>query len=161
MLSVAVAMMFAAAKPMDLKALKDELVKSHGEQARPRIERGIDQVASLWRKDDGDMAAFARENFLSKPQDVDATFARFESNLEALDGHYLEITRELKKQQDLDLGDVTAADKIFGAFDPTAHLADDFFGNKLGFIALLNWPLTTLKERLDQGKGWSRQQWAE
>ncbi len=158
---VVIATALAGARPMDVKTLKEDLVKAHGEQARPRIERGIDQVASLWRKEDGDLSAFVKESFISKPQDLDATFARFESNFEAIDGHYLEINRELKKQQDLDLGEVLPADKLFGAFDPTAHLADDFFGNKLAFIALLNWPLTTLKERVEQGKGWSRQQWAE
>jgi hypothetical protein len=151
----------AATKPMDLKALKDDLVKQHGDASRARIERGVDQVASLWKKEDGDLAAFAKENFLEKPEDVDATFNRFESNFEALDGHYLEITRELKKQQDLDLGPLTSADKIFAAYDPTAHVTDDLFSNKLGFIALLNYRLTNLKQRLDEGAKWSRRDWAE
>jgi hypothetical protein len=146
---------------LDSKPLKEELVKAHGEAQRARIARGVDQVASLWRKEDGDLLAFAKENFLSKSEEIDATFNRFESNFEALDGHFLEISRALKTQQDLDLGSLTNADKIFAAYDPSAHLTDDFFANKLGFIALLNFPLTTLKERLDEGSQWSRRQWAE
>ncbi len=37
----------------------------------------------------------------------------------------------------------------------------DFFANKLAFIVLLNFPLTTLEERLSKGAQWSRRQWAE
>src|SRR6185436_3417528 len=37
----------------------------------------------------------------------------------------------------------------------------DMFANKLAFVALLNWPLTTLKVRLEEGKAWTRDQWAE
>ena len=42
-----------------------------------------------------------------------------------------------------------------------AHLTDDFFANKLAFVALLNFPLTTFQERLAEGDKWSRRQWAE
>ena len=52
----------ATALPSDdkLTALCSELVQKHGESQRPRIERGVRQVAALWRKDDGDLAAFVR-----------------------------------------------------------------------------------------------------
>ena len=40
-------------------------------------------------------------------------------------------------------------------------MLDDFFQNKLAFVVLLNFPLTTLQERLKDGSSWSRRQWAE
>ena len=50
---------------------------------------------------------------------------------------------------------------MFGGYDPSAHVLDDFFDNKLAFVVLLNFPLTTLQERLEQGPTWSRRRWAE
>ena len=48
--------------PMNLDKQRAEakaaLVAKHGEAHRARIERGVDQVASLWRESDGDFAAF-------------------------------------------------------------------------------------------------------
>src|SRR5205807_9188768 len=46
-------------------------------------------------------------------------------------------------------------------YDPSAHAVDDFFQNRLAFAVLLNFPLTTLDQRLKEGAGWSRRQWAE
>ncbi len=141
--------------------LTDELVKQHGEEHRARIERGLSQVKKLWKKEDGDLDAFARKHFLSKPDELARTFKTFEANFEAMDGHFLEIGRELRKATELDLGPKTLADDIFATYEPAAHVTDDLFGNKLAFVALLNWPLTTLKERLESGPKWTRDQWAE
>jgi hypothetical protein len=149
-----------AATPMNT-TLKAELVKKHGEAARARIERGVDQVAALWRKEDGDLAAFALESFVSDPLVLDATFERFEANLEQLDGHFLEMGRALKRATELDVGPTLQVDPLFAAFDPSAHLTEDLFTSKLGFVALLNFPLTTLEQRLADGPKWTRRQWAE
>ena len=35
----------------------------------------------------------------------------------------------------------------FAGYDPSAHVNDDFFANKLAFVVLLNFPLTTLDQR--------------
>ena len=72
-----------------------------------------------------------------------------------------EINREFRQQSDLDLGPVLPFDEIFAGYDPSAHIIDDFFQNKLAFIVLLNFPLTTLDERLKDGPTWTRRQWAE
>ncbi|GAC1433990.1 MAG: hypothetical protein NVS1B11_26680 [Terriglobales bacterium] len=88
-------------------------------------------------------------------------FARFENLLEQLDGHMHEISREFRQQLDLDLGPLLPLDELFGGYDPSAHAIDDFFANKLAFIALLNFPVTSLEERLKDGATWSRTQWAE
>jgi len=151
-----------AATPMDTKALKTELVTRHGETQRARIERGVDQVAALWRKEDGDLRDFVRQSFLAEPAERELAFQRFEALLEQVDGHFLEIGRELRKPTELDLGPMLRAlDPRFAAWDPAAHLTEDLFENKVAFVALLNFPLTTLDERLARGPGWSRQAWAE
>src|SRR5437762_880956 len=71
------------------------------------------------------------------------------------------MEREFRQQMDLDLGPILPFDEIIGGYDPSAHVIDDFFQNKLAFVVLLNFPLTTLEERLKNGASWSRRQWAE
>lgn len=145
----------------DTAALEAKLIAAHGEAHRARIELGVRQVASLWRKEDGELAAFVTEQFVSDPARLDALFARFEQNLEQVDGHLLEIGRELRRPTELDVGPLEKIDPLFAAWDPSAHLTDDFFSSKLAFVALLNFPLTTLDERLAKGPNWTRRQWAE
>jgi hypothetical protein len=155
-----------AALADDLATLVNELVARHGESQRSRIERGVKQVAALWNAADGDeraMAAFARESFIpdSDRKTLDATLARFEYALEQIDGHFNEIGRELKHWSELDVGPMLPIDRVFAAFDPWAHLTEDMFRNKAAFVVLLNFPVTTLAERIEHGPRWSRRQWAE
>ena len=51
----------------------------------------------------------------------------------------------------LDLGPVLPFDQTFAGYDPSAHVLDDFFENKMAFTVLLNFPLTTLDARLKDG----------
>jgi hypothetical protein len=81
--------------------------------------------------------------------------------MESLDGHMVEINRDFRMQSDLDRGPIYGFDEILAGYDPSAHAVDDFFGNKLAFVVLLNFPLTTLDQRLTEGENWSRRQWAE
>lgn len=144
--------------------LQTELVDRYGEAQRPRVQRGLKQVAEFWRAEDGDQQtfeAFVRANFAGDQATLDALFSRFESLTEQLYGHLHEINREFRAQADLDLGPMLAVDEIFAAYDPSAHVSDDFFRNKLAFVVLLNFPLTTLEERLNDGQHWTRRQWAE
>jgi hypothetical protein len=141
-----------------------ELVAKYGEGQRSRVERGLKQVASFWRAEDGDASVFedfVRTNFAGDQQTLDTLFNRFLYNLEKIDGHLGEIGREFRQQSDLDLGPIQPFDEVFAGYDPSAHVTDDFFQNKLAFIVLLNFPLTTLEERLTHGENWSRRQWAE
>ena len=144
--------------------LADELAAKYGGEQRPRIERGLDQVGSYWRTEDGDAAAFeafVRTNYAGEPAGRDSMFARYERLLESLHGHLQEIGREFREQADLVRGPILPFDEIFAAYDPGAHVSEDFFANKIAHIALLNFPLTTLQERVTQGDGWTRRQWAE
>jgi len=144
--------------------LQHELTAKYGAQQQPRLDRGLGQVAEFWRADDGDQAAFeefVRTNFAGDQATLDTMFSRFQTLLEQLDGHMHEINREFNQQSDLDAGPVLPFDEVFAGYDPSAHVLDDFFSNKLAFTLLLNFPLTTLDERLKNGPAWSRRQWAE
>jgi hypothetical protein len=147
-----------------ITALEQSLVAKHGEEQRIRARQGLGQLADLWRSEDGDretFEAFVRRHFAGSDAALEVMFDRFEKLLEQLDGHSLEILLAFREQSDLDLGQIMPYDEIFAAYDPFAHLSDDFFANKLAFVVLLNFPITTLEERLDAGESWSRAQWAQ
>jgi hypothetical protein len=147
-----------------LTKLEASLTAKYGEGQRGRAERGLRQVARFWRAEDGDAAEFERfvtENFAGDQATLDATFARFERNLEQLYGHMAEIGREFRAQAELDIGPVLPVDHLFAGYDPSAHLSEDLFKSKIAFVVLLNFPLTTLEQRLREGERWSRRQWAE
>jgi len=144
--------------------LEKELMVRYGEAQHPRIRQGLRQVASFWRSDDGDAPVFedfVRINFAGDQTTLDVLFNRFEYLLEQLNGHFTEVTREFRQQSDLDLGTIYPFDEIFAGYSAGAHVTDDFFQNKLAFIVLLNFPLTSLDERLMNGEQWPRRQWAE
>jgi len=155
-----------------MTALEQELVAKYGEAERARIARGLAQVSKFWRQEavddfgkaDGDaaaLAAFVRDNYAGDVAARDALFSRMEFVFESLDGHLHEIGRDFRRQSDLDLGPILAFDETLAAYDPGAHVSDDLFANKLAFAILLNFPLTSLEERLQKGDGWTRREWAE
>ncbi|HEX9119298.1 MAG TPA: hypothetical protein VF840_02050 [Terriglobales bacterium] len=150
--------------PAAQSKLESELVAKYGEGQRERARRGLKQVGEFWRAEDGDQPAFeafVRANFAGDQATLDTTFARFEKLMEQLEGHMQEIGRELRTQADLDLGPMLPLDETFAGFDAGAHVIDDMFRNKLAFVVLLNFPLTTLDQRLNEGQHWTRRQWAE
>jgi hypothetical protein len=144
--------------------LHDELTVKYGEAQQTRIQRGLKQVSEFWRASDGDQAAFEEfvlRNFLGDQASLDTAFDRFQRLFEQAFGHMYEISREFRQQSDLDLGPVQPYDELFAGYDPSAHLIDDFFSNRVAFVILLNFRVTTLDERLAEGENWSRRQWAE
>jgi hypothetical protein len=147
-----------------MQKLETELVAKYGEGQRVRLQRGMHQVADFWRAEDGDPATFeelVRTHFAGDQPTLDALFNRMQFILESVNGHMTEIARDLQWQSDLDLGTVYPFDEIMAGYAPGAHITDDFFANKLAFIVLLNFPLTTLEQRLTEGEKWSRREWAE
>lgn len=134
------------------------------EDQRTRLTRGIFQAGCLWREEDGSPAefeAFVRENFIESPELLDSTFERLEHLLEQIFGHMHEITRALRWHTDLELGPILPLDRLTAGYAPGAHLEEDLFRNRLAFMVLLNFPLTTLEQRVQEGRSWSRRQWAE
>ncbi len=147
-----------------ITAIKMEMDPTLDNSQRDRLDRGLREVASFWRTEDGDeevFKTFVKTNFAADRATIDAMFDRFERLNEQLSGHMVEMTRELRTQTDLDKGKIYPFDELFSAYDPSAHIQDDFFANKLAFIVLLNFPVTTLEERVTNGSVWTRRQWAE
>ena len=164
LMTIATAAFAQTTTPLPLDAVESDLVAKYGEAQRARAHRGIQQVAEFWRTEDGDAAAFREfvtTNFAGDQKTQDALFDRFDFVLESLNGHFVAIGRDWKRQSDLDLGTIYPFDEIMASYDAGAHVNDDLFANKLAFVALLNFPITTLDERLAQGESWSRRQWAE
>jgi hypothetical protein len=150
-----------AAVPADTAAIVAALVEKYGAGAKARAERGVAQVAALWRSSDGDLRQFCLDEFIADDATLKRTFEHFESTIEQLDGHFLEISRELQRNKDVDTGPFLRIDERFASWDASAHVLDDLFESRIAFVALLNWPVTTLDQRLKDGPNWSREQWAQ
>jgi hypothetical protein len=164
-------------KPMQKKASKsaspisqgvvDKVVKDLTTQyagtPKLRIERGVQQVASLWMKGDGgekEFEAFCKEHFTASDQGLDSLFLKLQTNFEVLYGNFNKIGMDLRRGLDLDYGPVQPIDEMFGAYSVGAHLTDDFYANKIAFVVALNFPFYSLKEKNELGATWTRKQWA-
>jgi hypothetical protein len=149
------------------QATVDKVIKTlsdkYGEAEKTRIERGVSQTANLWRESDGkaeDFEKFCTDNFLAGDTAVGKLFNKLQTAFEVLYGNFTKMGLDLRIPLDLVGGEVTPIDEMLGAYSPSAHLADDFFQNKVAFVTILNFPFYSLKEKTEQGTNWSRQQWA-
>ena len=150
--------------PASIAKMEKELTNKYGEEVLPRIQKGLKQVSEYWRKEDGDskiFESFVCTHFAGNQDRLDSIFFRFQDHMEKIYGHFDRIVLDIREQADLDRGPLLPIDEIFAAYAPGAHIIDDFFENKLAFIALLNFPLRTLEEKSTEGMKWSRRQWAE
>jgi len=141
----------------------DRLVERYGPGQADRFRRGVEQVAQRWWAEDGGaegFATFCEAHFLADPEELTATFRRLEGVLEQIDGHLHEIRRELTWPIDVDTGPIGTADRLLANLDLGAHVDEDLFRTKIAFLALLNFPVHTLAERLEQGPAWDRETWA-
>lgn len=139
------------------------LIEKHGDKNTFRIERGVRQAAAFWAAGDGtakDFETFCATHFIADETALDKNFERLSINFETLFGYYNKISLDLKRPIQLDMGEILPMDEVFGAFDPYAHLTDDFFQNKIAFMILLNFPHYSLKEKAEYGPSWTRKQWA-
>jgi len=168
-LAVLVAPLASAAPPRPsippsvVEAAVAKIVAAGGTAVESRARLGVTQVAQRWFAEDGDAAtftAFCADNFLADDAALAASFARLEAVMEQVDGHLLEVRRMLLTPQDLDTGPVSELDLKLGDLDLAAHVDEDLFRTKVAFVALLNYPVNTLAERLASGSTWSRETWA-
>jgi hypothetical protein len=146
-----------------LQKVKAELLRKYGEGEKFRVERGVDQVAGLWRAEDGsniDFTAFCLENFAADGKPLQALFEKLEFYNEILGGYFNAMAQDKDQPVDLDWGEITPVDIAMNGFDPSAHLSEDLFQSKLAFISLLNFPVYSLAEKTALGVQWDRRQWA-
>lgn len=146
-----------------LQKVKTELLQKFGAAEKFRVERGVEQVAGLWRAEDGNVeafAAFCRDNFTAGGTPLEAIFKKLEFYSEALGGHFNEMSLDKDQPVDLDWGEITPIDIVMNGFNPAAHISEDMFQSKLAFISLLNFPVYSLAEKTALGAKWDRRQWA-
>jgi len=149
--------------PETQERIVQRLAELHGPEHAERIRRGVEQAAQRWWPEDGDaeaFAAFCDAHFLADAEALAATFRRLEGVFEQIEGHLHEVRRELTAPIDLDLGPLLPADRLLADLDLAAHVSEDLFRTKTAFLALLNFPVHTLAERLAEGTGWDRESWA-
>ena len=140
------------------------LTEQHGASMSKRIHSGVKQAAHFWQAQDGsvdDFVTFCQNNFIAKPEQLQLTFARFERNFETMWGHAHEVRRTLSMPLELEMNPLLSVDYLFAEYDPFAHFQDDLFETKIAFVGLLNFPLTSLEEKLADGHAWSRADWAK
>lgn len=139
------------------------LIEKYGDTNHDRIEKGVAQAAALWTVADGtqdDFKAFCLENFVNEAAEREIIFNKLSRNLEILWGNYNKISLDLRAPLDLDMGEITPVDLMFGGYDAEAHFKDDFFNNKVAFYTILNFPAYTLAEKTENGSQWTEKQWA-
>jgi hypothetical protein len=127
------------------------------------VKRGVNHLALLWRESDGttkDFKNYCLENFIADSVEKFNVFNKIDSYFETLQGHFTQIAVDLNRNLVLDRGSIDKVDELFAAYNPSAHMFDDFYQNKIGFYIALNFPYYSLKEKEKQGKTWSKQQWA-
>lgn len=140
-----------------------KLIEKYGDEHKFRIKRGVEQVAKLWREEDGskeDFEKFCMENFIADDMELDLAFNKVSKNWESLSGHMNKMTLDLNETLHLDKGEIRPIDLKFGAYNPASHLTEDMFKNKIGFIVALNFPFYSLDEKIELGENWTRKDWA-
>ncbi|MCB0215816.1 MAG: hypothetical protein KDH92_04215 [Chloroflexi bacterium] len=149
--------------PATLAEALGQLVGRHGEAERARIARGLAQVAARWTQADGDAAAFLSfclDAYVAEPEARRQLLERLETTLDLISGHLLEIRRGLRRWSDLVVERAPAIDDLAATFDPAPDLDEQWYAQKLGFVALLNFARPSLAEMLAEGPAWDDADWA-
>lgn len=146
-----------------MEKVKAALISKYGENAKFRIDRGVQQAGGLWRESDGtpqEFEAFCAENFIADEAALDRLYTKLERNFEIFAGYFNVMDLKLKEPLHLTGGEIEPVDMMFGGYNVAAHVNDDFFENKIAFITALNFPYYSLLEKTAQGTDWTRKQWA-
>ena len=139
------------------------LVKKYGDKEEGRIKKSVSQVASFWTSKDGNdklFQEFCLSNYIASDDIRSKVFDHLAQKFEILGGNFNRISVDLKRPLHLDTGELLPVDMMFGEYEPASHLTDDFFGNKIAFYIILNYPFYSLKEKTELCPKWSRQDWA-
>jgi len=142
-----------------IASLEKELAAKYGEgQTRFTLTRP-EPVAEFWHAEDGSAQTFeefVRQNYAGDVAAHNILFERFENASGTLDGHMHEIGRVFRQQADLDLGPMLPVDEVLAGYDPSAHLSDDLFQNKIAFVVLSQFSTDNAGPAVSDGAGWTR-----
>ncbi len=146
-----------------IKAAIDTLTLKFGGTNSLAIQKGVRHAATLWTNFDGkdnDFVSFCANNFIGDPKRKTMLSEKLSDYFESISGHFNKITLDLRRNVDLNNGELLEIDKIFSGYSVGAHLQDDLYNNKIAFVVALNFPFYSLEEKEREGKNWSRAQWA-
>jgi hypothetical protein len=146
-----------------IKAAVDSVHAKYPSADMTLLEKGVKHAASLWRAEDGttaDFASFVSNSYIADQAKRKVVFNKVSGYFESLGGNFNEITLDLKKVLDENIGKIDDVDEMFGNYSVGSHLSDDFFSNKIAFYIALNFPYYTLDEKEKLGPAWSREEWA-
>lgn len=144
-------------------AVIHQLNEQFGEAEQFRIDRGVKQVAALWKSGDGsaeDFTAFCTTQFVPSGAKQTDLLNKVAHNMEILNGYFNTMSLALQEPVHLDLGPITPFDQLMGAYSPSAHLTEDLYANKIAFIVALNFPAYTLEEKEAHATDWTSLDWA-
>lgn len=125
------------------------------------IEKGVRQVARLWQEADGDtetFRSFCLENYISDPAEKEAVFLKISDYMEAINGHFSQMSQKLGWHVTVDTGPIHPVDYQFSRLSLRAHLTEDLYKNKIAFMIALNFPKRMLPEK--EALGNDRLAWA-
>jgi len=139
----------------------EALVEKHGEN--DLMKKGLEQAASLWTAEDGtvdEFVEFCKDNFMANDTARLAFFEKASRNLEILYGNFNKMHVDLKYPVHVVGEELSPIDYLFGGYNASAHLTEDFYSNKIAFAIVLNFPFYSLEEKTELGKEWNRLDWA-
>ena len=125
------------------------------------IEKGVRHAASLWQEDDGDNDAFSKfciENYISDPKEKEKIFLKISEYMEAINGHFSQISQKLGWHITIDTGPINSIDNKFSTLNIRSNTTDAYYRSKIAFVVALNFPKLTLKEK--EALGGNRLLWA-
>jgi hypothetical protein len=149
--------------PQVVAQVLDSLKLRHADLDQTRATKGVQQVAMLWRSDDGSEADFVHlclTDYLHSEAERQAMCEKFSAKLETIFGHFNAVTLELSVPLNEAGEEPTKVDLDMASFDAGAHFTDDLFASKVAFAVILNFPSYSLREKQQLGSGWSPLQWA-
>ncbi len=141
-----------------IDVIKDSLKDFSAE----RLEKGVHQVALLWREEDGSEQAFSdfcKKHFVIE-QEREALYSVLARHFEVIWGNSNKMSVELKEPVHMEAGEIHPVDYLFAGYSPGAHFQEDMYKSKIAFITALNFPAYTLQEKQQYGDQWSTLEWA-
>jgi hypothetical protein len=128
-----------------------------------RARKGVEQAAALWYDTDGstdDFLAFCVNNYVYDDAVRYQLFNSISDKFEILFGHFHKISVGLKEPVHMIGDDLQPIDYEMAAYEVSAHFNDDMFAAKIAFTVILNFPSYSLTEKKEEGRNWTRTEWA-
>lgn len=128
-----------------------------------RMEKGVKQLALLWRPSDGgemDFRIFCEKYFVNDSSSMDSLFTVLSQNFNSICTDFDSIGFSRNNRLSGYQGSMSQIEKLFAAYDPNTHISDDFFNNKIAQITMLNFPYYSLSEKHRYDTRWTKRKWA-